>query len=382
MKSKNTVYTFDRVIHLGITLAVLWGIVWLLGYLSDVLVPFAVALLLAYLINPLVNLIQKKIRNRVSAVLISLFLIVLLFVLAGWLIIPMILTEISNMGSTLTELVSNSDLSAKVGTLLPADLWAAVRDWAGSQGVQDFFRTENFWQVVEKMLVKILPGTWNVISGAASIMMSLIGLTVIGMYLVFLSLDFQKVQNRWQDLIPAQYQDRIVSFVEEFSTAMNRYFRAQAAVASIVGILFAIGFTIIGLPLGILLGLFIGLLNMVPYLQIIGLIPAIFLAALHALEGGSNIWVMLALTGGVFIVVQAIQDMLLVPRIMGKITGLSPAIILLSLSVWGKLLGFFGLIIALPMTCLVLAYYERYLSKASGHSVHLMEADSNSGDSA
>lgn len=382
MKSKDTVYTFDRVIHLGITLAVLWGIVWLLGSLSDVLVPFAVALLLAYLINPLVNLIQKKIHNRVSAVLISLFLIVLLFVLAGWLIIPMILTEISNMGSTLTELVSNSDLSAKVGTLLPADLWVAVRDWAGSQGVQDFFRTENFWQVTEKILGKILPGTWNVISGAASILMSLIGLTVIGVYLVFLSLDFQKVQNRWQDLIPAQYQDRIVSFVEEFSIAMNRYFRAQAAVASIVGILFAIGFTIIGLPLGILLGLFIGLLNMVPYLQIVGLIPAIFLAALHALEGGSNIWVMLALTGGVFIVVQAIQDMLLVPRIMGKITGLSPAIILLSLSVWGKLLGFFGLIIALPMTCLVLAYYERYLSKASGHSVRLMEADSNSGGSA
>ncbi|NOZ08025.1 MAG: AI-2E family transporter, partial [FCB group bacterium] len=178
---------------------------------------------------------------------------------------------------------------------------------------------------------------------------------------------------------PAQYQERIISFVEEFSTAMNRYFRAQAAVASIVGILFAVGFTIIGLPLGILLGLFIGLLNMVPYLQIIGLIPAVFLAALHALEGGSNIWVMLALTGSVFIIVQAIQDMLLVPRIMGKVTGLSPAIILLSLSVWGKLLGFFGLIIALPMTCLVLAYYERYLSKASGHPVHLMETKSEDG---
>ncbi|NOZ08026.1 MAG: AI-2E family transporter, partial [FCB group bacterium] len=176
MKTKGTVYTFDRVIHLGITLAVLWGIVWLLGYLSDVLIPFAVALLLAYLINPLVNWIQKKIRSRVSAVLISLFLIVVLLVLAGWLIFPVILTEISNMGKTLSELVSNSDLSAKVGALLPADIWAAIRDWAGSQGVQDFFRTDNFWQVGEKILTKILPGTWNVISGAASILMSLIGL--------------------------------------------------------------------------------------------------------------------------------------------------------------------------------------------------------------
>jgi predicted PurR-regulated permease PerM len=103
---------------------------------------------------------------------------------------------------------------------------------------------------------------------------------------------------------------------------------------------------------------------MVPYLQIIGLIPAFFLALVHALETGGNLWTMLALTGLVFGVVQIIQDAILVPRILGKEMGLSPAMILLSLSIWGKLLGIFGLLIALPMTCLLVAYYRRFLIRA------------------
>ena len=120
---------------------------------------------------------------------------------------------------------------------------------------------------------------------------------------------------------------------------MSRYFRAQALVAAIVGVLFAIGFTLVGLPMGILLGLFIGLLNMVPYLQLVGLVPAGLLAVMHGLESGGDIWIILAQTGLVFVVAQAVQDVLLVPRIMGRVTGLSPAFILLALAVWGKLLG-------------------------------------------
>ena len=133
-----------------------------------------------------------------------------------------------------------------------------------------------------------------------------------------------------------------------------------------MGVLFALGFALIGLPLGIILGLFVGLLNMVPYLQIIGLIPAFALALIQALETGGNFWLALGLVGGVFVVVQAIQDIILTPRIMGKATGFSPAVILLSLSIWGKLLGFLGLVIALPLTYILLAYYRRLvLAKAA-----------------
>lgn len=142
---------------------------------------------------------------------------------------------------------------------------------------------------------------------------------------------------------------------------MNRYFRGQTFVAFCVGVLFSIGFLIIDFPLAIGLGMFIGLLNLVPYLQVIGLLPTILLAILKAADTGSNFWIVLASAMIVFIVVQAIQDGFIVPKVMGHITGLNPAVILLSLSIWGSLLGMLGMIIALPLTTLILAYYRRFI---------------------
>jgi predicted PurR-regulated permease PerM len=369
-----TPYTLDRIVRIVITVGLLGGLIWLLGYLSDVLIPFAVALLLAYLINPLVLLVQKKLGNRVAAVFISLFAVLMGVALLGWLFIPVITKEIAHMGKILTAVVSNSDLAERAATHLPPDLWQAVKDFAARKEVQDFFKTENFWSIAEGVIRKVLPGVWGVITGTASFIMGVVGLAVIGLYLVFLLFSYQKIKESWMDLIPPAYREAVTGFVEEFNLAMKRYFRGQAAVASIVGVLFALGFWIIGLPMGIVLGLFIGLLNMVPYLQIIGLIPAFLLALVHALEMGGSFWMILSLTGLVFAVVQIIQDAILVPKIMGRITGLSPAMILLSLSIWGKLLGVFGLLIALPMTCLLLAYYRRFLVTAEASDATLSSA--------
>ncbi|HOO38652.1 MAG TPA: AI-2E family transporter [Deltaproteobacteria bacterium] len=354
--------TFDRIIRIAIALGLIVGLVALMGYLSDVLIPFAIALLLAYLINPMVLLIQKKIPNRVAAVFISLFLILFAIALVAVLVIPMIAGEITRMGQLLSSMVDNAAIAARARKTLPPDLWLLVKKFASRQEVLDFFASGNLIGIVQTIAQKILPGLWGFISGTASFLLGLLGLTVILLYLVFLLFDFQKLQQEWENMIPGMYRRQIVEFVKEFNNAMNQYFRGQAAVASIVGVLFAIGFVLIGLPLGILLGLFIGLLNMVPYLQLIGLVPAFLLALVHALEAGLNIWVTFGLTALVFVVVQTIQDTFLVPKIMGKVTGLSPAMILLSLSVWGKLLGFFGLVIAIPVTCLILAYYRRLLA--------------------
>ena len=141
---------------------------------------------------------------------------------------------------------------------------------------------------------------------------------------------------------------------------MSQYFRGQALVALCVGILFAIGFLIIDFPIAIGFGLFIGLLNLVPYLQIVSLVPMALLALMKAANTGDNFWVILLSALAVLCVVQAIQDFFLVPRIMGKRMNLHPAVILLSLSVWGKLLGMLGMIVALPLTTLLIGYIKRY----------------------
>ena len=122
----------------------------------------------------------------------------------------------------------------------------------------------------------------------------------------------------------------------------------------------AIGFVIIDFPVAIGFGLFIGFLNLIPYLQIVSLLPMAFLALMKAANTGDNFWVVLLSALVVLCIVQAIQDLILIPRIMGKRMNLHPAVILLSLSVWGKLLGLLGMIVALPLTTLVVGYVKRY----------------------
>jgi len=362
MMGRTKPFTFDRVVRLLITAAVLAGLVWLMAYLSDVLVPFAVALLLAYLVNPLVTLVQRMVRSRALAVFVSLLGVAAVAALAGWLVVPLIAREVAHMGSLLAALVKDSDVARRAAERLPPDLWQAIRDYASREEVRRFFTAENFWKLAEAVARRVLPGAWGLISGAYNFLMGLFGLFTIGLYLVFLLLDFQRLRDEWPRLVPAHYRERVVGFVREFNAAMSRYFRARAGVAAIVGALSALGFWLIGLPLGVLLGVLMGVLNMVPYLQLVGLIPAAFLALMHSLESGMDFWLVMALTLAVFVAVQLIEDAILVPKIMGRATGLSPAVILLSLSIWGKLLGILGLLIALPMTCLLLAYYNRFLA--------------------
>ena len=163
-------------------------------------------------------------------------------------------------------------------------------------------------------------------------------------------------------MVPPKYRHIVFGICTDVKNSMNHYFRGQALVAFIVGILFCIGFVIVGLPLAVVMGLFIGLLNMVPYLQLISLIPTTLLCLVCATSPDVDFWTIWWECMAVYIVVQCIQDLYLTPKIMGKAMGLNPAIILLSLSIWGSLFGLIGLIIALPMTTLILSYYDRYIN--------------------
>jgi predicted PurR-regulated permease PerM len=358
-------YTFDRVVRLTITMGVLLGLIWLSSYLSDVLIPFAIAMLLAYLTNPLVDRVQKKIPNRVVSVIICLFIIVLSAILLVWLLVPMILSEISSMGRILSQLAGDAEFARRAGKILPPEIWHAIKDFAARTDIQAFFKDANIFKILQVFTQKVLPGVWGLIAGATSFLLGIVGLSVIGLYLLFILIDYQNISRGWSQLIPPAYRDAVVRFLEAFEKIMNQYFRGQAAVAAICGVLFATGFTVIHLPMGIVLGLFIGLLNMVPYLQIIGMIPAFLFAIFMAIEGDTGIWMALGMTAMVFAVVQAIQDLILTPKIMGKVTGLNPAMMILSLSIWGKLMGFLGLIIALPMTYLVLTYYRQMIAASA-----------------
>ena len=128
-----------------------------------------------------------------------------------------------------------------------------------------------------------------------------------------------------------------------------------------VGLLLSIGFNIIGLPLATAMGIFIGILNFIPYMQALGVIPLGLVSVLMGAQTGENVFVCMLLAYGVLMIVQVIQDMILVPRIMGQTMGMRPSLILLVLSIWGYLLGFFGMLIALPLTMFIYSIYMRYV---------------------
>ena len=213
------------------------------------------------------------------------------------------------------------------------------------------------------MIRSILPKAWNIFTQSVSIIASILATFIVLLYTFFILLDYEAIGSGWTGLVPKKYRETSIRIVNDVKDGMNRYFRGQALVAFLVGVLFSIGFVIIDFPLAIGFGLFIGLLNMVPYLQLIALVPTVLLALLKAADTGENFWWILACALIVFCVVQVIQDGFIVPKVMGKITGLNPAIILLSLSIWGALMGVVGMIIALPCTTILLSYYKRYIKK-------------------
>nr|WP_302436781.1 AI-2E family transporter [Bacteroides intestinalis] len=347
--------TFDSFIRAVILGTIIIGVLMLLKRLSGVLLPFFLAWLIAYLIYPLVSFFQHKLRlkNRIISIFCALLTLTVIGSVAFYLLVPPMIQEFLRVKDLLIEYFSTTHTASNV----PTTLSEFIRQNIDLHILEQMFSQEN---ILDALKVTV-PKLWSLISESINLLFGFFTVFLILLYIVFILLDYESISEGWAHLMPKKYRKTVTGILNDVKDGMNRYFRGQALVALCVGILFSIGFLIIDFPLAIGLGLFIGALNMVPYLQIIGFVPTIMLAILKAADTGDNFWIIIASAAAVFIVVQIIQDGYLVPRIMGKITGLNPAIILLSLSIWGSLMGMLGMIIALPLTTLMLSYYQRYI---------------------
>ncbi|MBP5233036.1 MAG: AI-2E family transporter, partial [Planctomycetes bacterium] len=245
--------------------------------------------------------------------------------------------------------------------------WENATGFFSDPQLTGYLSSERFVGYVRAALARVAPIAASVFtgvySGIVAVIVGLAAAAMVVMYLFFILKDYEKVSSGWQQLIPPEQREFIIGFVSDFNVYMNRYFRNQAIIAFFSTVIMSAGFSLIGLPMGILLGIFCGVLSMVPYLQAVGFVPAALLALICALDTGVSFWWVAGEVALVFIVAQLAYDLVLGPRFMGEATGLSPAIILLSLSVWGKFLGLLGFLIALPMTCLLLAYYQRLIAR-------------------
>lgn len=350
-------YTLDRVVRLVIGVVIFIGVFLLVKKLSSVLLPFLIGWLIAYLMHPLVMFVQIKMRvkNRVVSIIISLIAVIIFFGGLIMAVVPAIGTEFSRFGLLVSQYAEKIGSNGEIPHFLH-QIWNYL---IGDIDFKTWLSLDN----IESVTQKVLPGFWNLLSSTWQIIVGIFVVFMILLYVIFILKDYEKISSGFVSLIPPKYRGFVEKLVQDVQVSMNRYFRGQGLIAFIVGILFAAGFAIVGIPLGIVIGLFMGVLNLVPYMQTLGFIPLLLMCLLKSAETGHNFWWILLTVAIVFIIVQATQDLFLTPKIMGKAMGLNPAIILLSLSIWGALLGLVGMIIALPMTTLAISYYKHYVIK-------------------
>jgi putative membrane protein len=352
----NREFTFDRIARMFvltiIVLLVLWGIraIW------DVLLPFLLAGIFAYVVMPLVRFFQYtlRLRSRGLSVVLTLGVIGALIYLAIIYVVPSVKEEVEKTLQMISSYNGGQDL---ISMLLP-------------RSVRDYFTNNRTWGNLSRNLSidKVIENTKLILDQVGGIINSTLSVFSWGfvflmgiVYFIFILLDFENLGRGIISLFPVSLRPMMRTVFSDLDRYMNSYFRGQALVALSVGVLLSIGFNIIGLPMATAMGIFIGLLNFIPYMQALGIVPLGLAGLLMAAQNGENVFVCLLIAYGVLLIVQIIQDMILVPRIMGHTMGMRPSLILLVLTIWGSLLGFFGMLIALPATMFLYSFYKRYI---------------------
>lgn len=351
--------TFDRFIRGLITALLVIAVFAVTRELSSVLLPFVIAWFLAYLLYPIVKFVQYKLHVPGRALSIVVTLLMVILVMGGilYLIIPPMIDQFDKLGSIVASYLHK--------TTHTNDITAYLKNWAieNQALLERFFKSKDFSDTLKSTMPKL----FNILGQTANIIISVVASCITLLYMFFILMDYETLTNNWIKIFPKKHRPFWHELAGDVERELNNYIRGQGLVALCMGIMFCIGFTIIGFPMAIGLGILIGIMDLVPYLHTFALIPTALLAVLKAADTGQNFWVIFLSAVAVFIIVQIITDMVVTPKIMGKAMGLNPAILLLSLSVWGALLGFIGLIIALPLTTLIIAYWQRYVTREHEH---------------
>ena len=347
--------TFDKFIRWALVAAAILCVFFIGKALSSVLLPFFIAWLLAYLLYPIVKFVQYKLHvpTRALSIIVTLFFVVVVVAGVLYFIIPPMIDQFDKLSDVLSSYVKSkahtNNLTSYIKRLVIENQVA----------IEQFFKSRDFSDALKTAMPKL----FSLLGQTASVVISIVASCITLLYMFFILLDYENLTNNWIKIFPKKNRPFWHVLAQDVERELNNYIRGQGSVALCMGIMFCIGFTIIGFPMAIGMGILIGILDLVPYLHTFALIPTAFLALLKAADTGQNFWVIFGLAVLVFVVVQIITDMVVTPKIMGKAMGLNPAILLLSLSVWGSLLGFRGLIVALPLTTLIIAYWQRYITK-------------------
>lgn len=324
------------------------GVARFIGFFSGVIWPLAVAGILALLLRPVVAFLELRLKLRRPVAVVVLYVVFLLLV-AGLLItiLPAVVSQLIEFIAYLPVLWQKA---VAWGTQHYPGWLTVVRPYLDNPTVKAAVGA--LGQQAQDLLGHLAPTLKSAGAGLFGLFGLVASLAVLPVYLFFFLLSKNDPIRALPEHLPflkREHRDDVMFLLREFLGILVSFFRGQLLIGLIMGLLLAIGFSVAGLKFGLAIGLLTGLLNIVPYLgSILGLSVALPLAYLQPESGGLPL---LAVCGGIFAVVQAVEGWFLTPRIMGRQTGLHPVAIIVAVFFWGQALGgVLGMMLAVPLT--------------------------------
>jgi predicted PurR-regulated permease PerM len=394
----------------SVGLGFIWVMAKAIGQLQPILIPVAIAGILAYLLDPIVTWICRGGMSRTRAVILLFLFVSLVLVFIGTLVIPVISEQsasfardlpgytqkardevvdiiyrynrtfgpghgksTSSMANMLNYLLGTSPRATPTPTPTPAETNGAVESIgpapaklsnADREHIQDFVKKQI--PNLERQLPRWTEKVWTIIQtsigGFLGFTGFLLSLILVPIYLFFFLKERPRIEKRWKEYLPLRaspLKDEVAEVLSQINNYIIAYFRGQLWVCMIDGLL--IGATlalVLGLNFAPLIGLLVAILTMIPYIGIVLCwIPAVLIAAFQFGDFMHPLWVTI-----IFIVVQNLEGMFYAPRIVGKSVGLHPMTVIVSIFVWGLLIGgLLGPILAVPLTATVKVLMARYV---------------------
>jgi len=318
--------------------------------LAPVLTPFLFAFIFAYILNPGVDWLERRRVPRAIGATLMIGLLAVVFVLLGLLLIAVLQRELPQLRQQLPALMQK--LNAVVAPRL-GDLGVHVRfDFPGLRKMM----SERFADSPEDLMA--LAMNYAKVSGSA--LLEVGGtLFLVPIIMFYLLLDWHRVMRRIEGVVPRRWVPKVREMSNDTDHLLSQYLRGQILVMLILAVIYAAGLSIAGFDVGIPVGVFTGLAVFVPY---IGFAVGLSLAILAALLQFGN-WYGLAAVAVVYGIGQFVESFYLTPRLVGERIGLHPLVVIFALLAFGRLFGFFGVLLALP-SCAVLLVAARQLRQA------------------
>ena len=320
---------------------------------SEILLPFVAGMVLAYFLDPVADRLERAGLSRVWATIFILFAFVVVLTVGFIILIPILTSQLTDFVARLPDYLSR--LQALITGFDPT--WVEQRFGVNDADLRDGLNSLLASGV--GFMTTIFQSIWN--SGMA--LFNIAGLLVVTPVVAFyMLLDWDRMVETVDRWVPRDHVQTVRQIATDINIATAGFVRGQGTLCLVLGVMYAVGLTAVGLNFGILIGLFAGLISFVPYVgSLVGLILSLGVAFVQFWPN----WPMIAAVAGVFFLGQFIEGNILQPRLVGKSVGLHPVWLMFALFAFGALFGFVGLLIAVPaaaaIAVLVRFAISRYL---------------------